>query len=497
MRRRQFLRVAVLSAGVWGVGSLAGCGSQEGSASGSRSITSASEFSTALPVPPLLEAARNGDISHYSMRLQAGTSSIVPAGPSTTWGINGPFLGPTLRLKQGEKLRVDVKNDLPETTSLHWHGMRVPADADGGPHSEIAPGETWSPEWTVDQPAATLWYHPHPHGKTESHVYKGLGGFIIVDDTEEPTEFPHEYGVDDFPVIIQDKSFDESGELVEANRAGVGMLGNTILTNGTHGAHIEVGAQRIRLRLLNGSTARTYCLGLTEDRTFELIATDGGRLAAPLQLDRILLSPGERAEILVSLNEGDTVRLRSFAHDLGVATSRNRDAGAEDEFDVLELQASSTLRAAPALPPTLPTATTPKESSAAQTREFLLGDNTINGESMDMSRIDAVVAPNTVEIWEVENTHSQPHNFHIHDVQFRILDIDGTPSPPDLAGPKDTVYTPPGVRFRLIMEFGENRAPEIPYMFHCHLLWHEDEGMMGQFSISEGTPPPLPAHHQH
>lgn len=466
-----------------GIGSLLGCSSS--GAGKSLSTVGNVDFRTPLPVPPLLEPVVRDGRQLFDMVIQEGKSSLAPGGDATTWGINGPFLGPTVRASRGDDVRVDIRNDLDVATTIHWHGMHVPSWADGGPHSTIGPGKNWSPEWTVDQPAATLWYHPHPHGETEVHAYKGLGGFFLVDDDDAPDGLPSGYGVDDVPLVVQDKTFDDAGELVETDRNGVGMLGDTVLVNGAVGPTFGVTAERTRLRLLNGSTARSYCFGLSGDREFTVIATDGGLLEKPVDIERILLTPGERVEVVVTMQAGETLVLRSFPHDLGVNSNRNTEAGADDELDILELVAASQLTASPELPSALAPLPAPEEKDAVVTRTFDLGNNRINNLAMDMSRVDAEVAANTVEIWEVENTHSQPHNFHVHDVQFRILDIDGEVPPPELSGLKDTVYTPPGKKFRLIMKFGDNPTPDIPYMFHCHLLWHEDEGMMGQFTVGD------------
>ncbi|MDD0859790.1 multicopper oxidase domain-containing protein [Arthrobacter alpinus] len=149
------------------------------------------------------------------------------------------------------------------------------------------------PSWTIGQTAATLWYHPHPHGQTERHLYKGIGGMFIIDDDEEGAlDLPRNYGVDDIPVIVQDKTFSEKGQIVETGRSGVGMLGSTVLVNGTAAPMLDVVAEHTRLRLLNASSARSYNFGFSDDRKFTMIASDGGLLGAPVALSRIMLTPG-------------------------------------------------------------------------------------------------------------------------------------------------------------------------------------------------------------
>ncbi|WP_082738572.1 multicopper oxidase family protein [Microbacterium sp. CCH5-D1] len=480
--RRTFLRGSALALGAFTVVTTTGC--IPSSSRGAISTFGKIDFVNQLNIPPLAASTVRDNQRVFDLTVQSGRSSIVSQGDTDTWGVNGPLLGPTLRAKRGEQVRMHVSNQLDEATTLHWHGMRVPASADGGPHQMIEPGAVWSPSWTIDQPAATLWYHPHPHGQTERHVHRGIGGFFLLDDdNESQLPLPREYGVDDLPLIVQDRTFDEHGALVETERRDNGMLGDTLLVNGTFAPWFEVTAELTRLRLLNASAARSYYFGFSDGRLFSMIASDGGLLEAPIDLERIMLTPGERAEILVRMQPGEEVVLRSFPQDLGITQRLADRTGAADELDVLLLSAGNELRQAQLLPAIFGSLGTMTPADAAQTRTFELGDNRINGQRMDMERIDAEVAAETIEVWEVQNIHTKPHNFHIHDVQFLVLDIDGDAPPSELTGWKDTIYAPPGVLLRLIMRFGQNPDPEIPYMYHCHLLWHEDAGMMGQFVV--------------
>ncbi|GAB2473298.1 multicopper oxidase domain-containing protein [Promicromonospora xylanilytica] len=482
--RRGFLRLAALGIGAGATLTLTGCDVLD--PRGSISTVDRVDFRNPLHVPPLAEPVRHDGVAVFDLTAQAGRSAIVPGGDAETWGLNGALLGPTLRARRGESVRVNVRNDLDEATTLHWHGMHLPAAADGGPHQMIEPGGTWSPGWQIDQPAATLWYHPHPHGATERHVYRGLGGlFIVDDDAESSLALPRRYGVDDIPVIVQDKTFDGRGRLVDSSRRDNGMIGDTILVNGTAGPVLAVTSELTRLRLLNASTARSYSFGFSDDREFSMIAGDGGLLREPVGLVRVQLTPGERAEIVVRMSAGETTTLRSYPQDLGLSNSRARSTGAADTLDVLLLDAAGSLDPSADLPAQLATIDRFDEASVAETRRLELRNNRINRESMDMNRIDDVVTVDTTEVWEVWNGHRQPHNFHVHDVQFRVLDVDGDPPPPELSGWKDTVYLPPDVRLRLGLRFTRYTDPDVPYMYHCHLLWHEDQGMMGQFVVVE------------
>lgn len=187
-----------------------------------------------------------------------------------------------------------VANALPEASSVHWHGMHLPAAMDGGPHQTVPAGGSWTPEWTVEQPASTLWYHPHPHGATESHVQRGLAGLFLLDDERSAVlPLPKTYGVDDIPVIVQDVSFDgakfDHGHKLMRN---VGFLGDRTMVNGTLDPYVTVRDELVRLRLLNASTARVYTFGFDDGREFRQIASDGGLLEAPHPTDRLRLSPG-------------------------------------------------------------------------------------------------------------------------------------------------------------------------------------------------------------
>jgi FtsP/CotA-like multicopper oxidase with cupredoxin domain len=449
------------------------------------------EFANPLAIPPLAEARSDGDgRATFELELQAGETEILPGTKTETWGANGPHLAPTLRASRGDEVMPVVSNGLDtETTTIHWHGMHLPAVADGGPHQTIAPGETWSPEWTIDQPAATLWYHPHPNEETEDQIYRGLVGMFIVDDPEaDELALPDEYGADDIPLIIQDKKLDDDGSL-DFSKGMVnptGRLGDEILINGTRDPHLEVRSERVRLRLLNASGARVYDIGFEDGREFDLIATDSGLLEEPVRMDRIQLSPAERVEIVADFEPGDEVVLRSFEPDLGTNFWDGRFAGGDDSFDLLEIRAADELEPAPGVPERLVSQDRPAAEPPAEVRTFRLsGQGSINGRSMDMERIDQVVSPGTTEVWEVENASGTPHNFHPHGVRFRVLEYTGEPPPPHLEGMKDTVFVPPNETVSLLIEFGDYTDSEHPYMYHCHILQHEDRGMMAQFTVVE------------
>lgn len=452
-------------------------------------------FANPLAIPPLLEPETDDQgRSVFDLRVQPGTTEFQPGTATRTWGVNGSYLGPTLRATRGDHVRIRVHNGLPEPTTMHWHGMHLPAVADGGPHSVIPTGTTWEPEWVVDQPAATLWYHPHPHGATERHVYRGVAGMFILDDATDPG-LPDTYGVDDIPLIVQDVNFTDDHQLDESHGtfAPIGRLGDHIVVNGTLDPHHIVTTELVRLRLLNASTARSYDFGFDDDRTFDLVGTDSGLLADPQRLDRIQLSPGERAEIVVAFRPGENVILRSHPPDLQTDWWNDRWSGGRDSFDIVELRAADQLAPRPPVPDTIETDTSDNfpVTGDEPRRQFEMAGVSINDQRMDMQRIDFAVEVDTTEIWEISNPTGTPHNFHVHDTRFHVLDVNDGEPPPAHTGWKDTIPVLPGDTISIAVRFTDYTDPNMPYMFHCHLLLHEDRGMMGQFVVIEpGTRPP-------
>lgn len=435
------------------------------------------QFKNPVKIPPLLEPTiDNAGTKRFTLTMQSGTTEFFEGKDTPTWGINGSYLGPTIRVSRGDQVSFEVNNNLKETSTLHWHGMRLPAEMDGGPHQMIEAGETWKPHWTIDQPAATTWYHPHLHEKTALHVYRGIAGLFLIED-EESTKLPSDYGVDDIPIIIQDKLFQGNGSLSEkVNLEPFGLLGNQILINGTHDPYLKVTSSQIRFRLLNGSNARGYTIGFSDNRTFRLIGNDAGLLPEPVSIDRLLLSPGERAEIVIEFKPGEETILRSFKGGDGILNG---------EFELIKIIADQQLANSPPLPKQLTKEPPIEVPGQATERKFrLTTESKINGKKMDMYRIDQVIPAGSREIWVITN-NGWDHNFHIHDAAFTILDKNGKAPPVYERGRKDTVFIPKGTTVRLAVDFGSYPDPDTPYMYHCHLLYHEDSGMMGQFVIVE------------
>ena len=461
-------------------------------------------FENELLIPEQLFGVVVDGRRQFHLTVDEGNREFLPGKQTPTAGINGPYLGPTVRLRRGEDVDLIVQNDLDEMTTMHWHGMHVAARMDGTPHQKIQPGESWTASFEVHQQAAPLWYHPHPHGATGSHAYRGIAGLMwIDDDNSDALDLPKTYGVDDIPLVIQDRLFDDDGAFRFALNQGA-VYGDTMLVNGTWNPFLPVESRRIRFRLLNGSNARIYYIGFDDNRVFHQIATDGGFLETPLQTDRVTLAPGERAEILVDFSDGAEAVLKSYPEAGLLETVEAYFGGiGTGNLDLLKIVPQPAKRPSHPLPERLNTISRIDPSRAAKTRPMVLGGPIqgaqggrfagggpgpgppINGKIMDMEKIDEVVRLGDIEIWEVDNRGGQAHPFHIHLVQFQILDRNGQPPTGAELGWKDTVLVPAGDTVRIIMPFDRYADPEVPYMYHCHIMEHEDNGMMGQFLVAE------------
>ncbi|MCC6999096.1 MAG: multicopper oxidase domain-containing protein [Deltaproteobacteria bacterium] len=461
-----------------------------------------------LPMPPLLEGELQGGVRLFRLRLQTGAVDFGAGAPTATYGVSGAYLGPTLKLRRGERVRIEVTNALDETTTLHWHGMEVPARSDGGPYQTIAAGATWTTEFDVTQRPLTAWYHPHQMHATARHVYMGMAGLIVVEDDPGTPALPASYGIDDLPLVIQDRRFFADGTHPYSNGQHpamhdmmAGLKGSTILVNGAVVPRGVVPRGLTRLRVLNGSNARNYNLGFGDDRGFLQIASDGGLLAVPVAMTRLLLAPGERAELLVDFSADPTsgvVTLRSYSGEAFAALFTGQmgdnlaDALDRGSFDVASFVIGGAPPRALSAPTQLEAIARMAESSAVRTRQLVMsmrmGSVFINAARMtELASVPAAISydipAGDTELWVVSNTSGMAHPLHIHHRQFQLLDIDGVAPPPALAGWKDTVLVGPNRVVRLLVSFAGVADREFPYMFHCHILEHEDDGMMGRFFI--------------
>ncbi len=456
----------------------------------------------ALPIPALIEA-RDGQ--PVTLALQTGRHSFGVGPEVATTGISSGYLGPVVRVRSGDTIPFRVENRLAEESTLHWHGMLIPSSVDGGPHNSIRAGGVWQPALAVRQPAATLWFHPHPHGRTGRQVYSGMAGMMIVTDgADRDLGLPNTYGVDDLPLVLQDKRFARDGQLVYAADMMTlmdGMRGDTLLVNGVAGPTARVPAGFVRLRVLNAANARNFDLRFSDGRPFYVIGGDAGLLPAPVELTGLVMAPAERYEILVDFTNRKPVDLLTGA-DQHSGGMMGMMGGGSAAGPLLRFQPDAALPVAVArLPRVLVASAAPDAKSAVTRRKFtldpvmgpgMMGGRpvssesglpqvlSINGRPFGMDRVDATAKLGTSEIWEIVAS-DMAHPFHMHGVSFRILTKDGAAPPAQEAGWKDVVLVQK--RAELLVNFTQPAASHQPFMFHCHILEHEDQGMMGQFAV--------------
>jgi FtsP/CotA-like multicopper oxidase with cupredoxin domain len=470
-----------------------------------------------LPIPKLIEAR---DAEPVTLMLQKSRHRFRAGAAVPSFGISSTYLGPVVRVRSGDTIPFRVENRLDEETTLHWHGLLIPSDVDGGPHNTIRPGATWTPEITIRQPAATTWFHPHPHGNTAKQVYDGLAGMMIVSDGgDRDRGLPSAYGVDDLPLVLQDKRFGRNGAAVYApSMMDImhGFVGDTLVVNGVIGPVAKVPPGVVRLRLLNAANSRNFDLRFSDRRPFHVIAGDAGLLPEPVEVRSLVIAPAERYEILVNFADGRAV-------DLLTAPDIHHGDGPGMMMPMMRARASSGIErlmsfnpdpalaaAVTRLPRELARLAAPDVRSAVAWRTFVLdpmlgmGMNMmamrnmsrpgghdhaamanmmgINGRAFSMSRVDVTTRRGTAEIWEiVSGQMPMAHPFHIHGVSFRILGNNGRKPSAEQAGLKDVVLV--AERAELLVRFDQPATPKMPFMYHCHILEHEDHGMLGQFAV--------------
>ena len=430
------------------------------------------------------------------MYAKGNMATLLNSQSASVLGYSGGVLGPTLKVENGPVITVPFQNNLSEETNIHWHGLLVPANMEGHPKNIIQSGASFNFILPVNQRAGTYWYHPHPHGKTARQVFMGLAGFFIVNDAEEQAlNLPS--GDQELLLVVQDKRI-ESGQLnysPSMNEIMTGYTGEYVLVNGTYAPFHDVSTRYYRLRILNGSTARVYNLALSDNQSFNVIGADGGLLAQPATVNSLLLGPGERADILVDFRNyavGKEIHL----------TSKTFSGGAQgqQEFKIMKFvvnrQESDTFTKPSQLSVIQPIP--PVSSSKTRIMKIKVmmegmsgnmggnmgsGMHTINDKVYNLDRIDETVQAGATEIWEFDNsTGDEIHPMHIHGVQFQILSRTGGRGNliATEQGWKDTVLVMPRENVKVIMTFPQNKGV---FVFHCHNLEHEDDGMMLNYEI--------------
>ncbi|WP_406333001.1 multicopper oxidase family protein [Streptomyces sp. NBC_00203] len=482
LHRRKFLGGM---AGV-GLGAVGAAGAAFSLLTGGNSNKAAAADGT-LTIPDLLEGTTSDSTTTYTLTAQTGTSEVISGVTSTTAGYNQSFLGPTMKWTSGDTVLLNITNSLGDDTTVHFHGAHIPAEMDGGPQNAFADGVTWSPTFEVKDEAKTLWYHPHALGTTAEQVVHGLAGMIIVeDDSDTSAALPSEYGIDDIPIILQCLASDSSGDIkYDVTGYLSSGLSYPVLCNGTNVDSTTLGftatKTRTRFRVLNASPADIMTVQRGDGGTLTQIATDQGYLAEATEVTTIRLVAGARAEFVLDLE--DAVTLQAV-----VTTGWIRGGSGTYDFLTVTPEASDT---PDDLPSTLNTITR-YDTSDFTARTITLGQGTggamtING-SVGTSMSSMAMISTTLdaeEVWTITNSTQLEHSFHLHDVPFQLIAINGEePTGVDL-GWFDTFEVVGGGSIKIAMKFTDFTDDTYMYMLHCHLLQHEDEGMMAALMVTD------------
>lgn len=451
-----------------------------------------------LFIPPLLKYDMQDGVKNFELKVQEGQHAFTDHNLSKTYGYNGDILGPTIRLQQGDKVNIHVNNTLDEPTTTHWHGGVVPGNADGGVHNIIPPQTSWNAKFDVIQEAATLWYHPHQHQETARQVYNGLAGLLIIDDENSSSlNIPQNYGVDDIPIIIQTKNLNNQGELqpynISMHDQVMGFSGNTLLINAQIQPTLKVNTNLIRLRILNGSNSDVYTLSFSNNHKFYVIASDGGFYNQPIEKTSLEVPLAKRYEILLDVSTDTNNELF-----MNINNTKQLTIIVANELETKYQLPSTTNNLAPIKPSTTIDRTFTLEMLGGMMNGGMMNGGmmnrstnstsrtpliyTINGKTFDMQRIDFRVKNGSVEYWEITNTSNISHPFHVHSTQFQIHSFNKQQPNDLMQGWHDTVFLNSGQTTTIAVPF--DKSLEGIYMFHCHILEHEDAGMMGQFEIS-------------
>jgi FtsP/CotA-like multicopper oxidase with cupredoxin domain len=485
--------------------------------------------------------AASGQAPDVDLALTAAPDevSLLPGTPTRVWRftaklLRGPattlqslpdsYLGPVIRLRRGQRVRIRFNNQLGEPSIVHWHGLDVPERADGHPRLAVEHGKEYVYDFEVTNRAGTYWYHPHPHMRTAVQVYQGLAGMLLVSDAEEDAlGLPS--GAGELLCVLQDRRFDAKNQLVYLSggtvgrRGGMGMgmggmgqmmqtmngwLGGRMLVSGRVQPAIDAERRTYRVRLLNGSNARIYKLAWSDDAPMTVIGGDGGLLEEARTQRALTLAPGQRADVILDLSShkaGSEVQLRSLAYP-GAEAGR---VGMMEEtspvpqgalLTLMTLRVSGTAGSRFRVPKRLSTHGWQEANSAPVRRvllTFMRMNWLIDGRTFDMEEVVAAetVTPGSTHVWEIVNQPNpmgmaMAHPIHLHGPQFRVLSRTGASKNPlregiNDAGWIDTVLVLPGETVRAEITFSKH--PGL-YLYHCHILEHEDMGMMRNFRIA-------------
>lgn len=400
------------------------------------------------------------------------TSQVKP----TLWLYNGMML-PVIDVALGDKIDITVNNQLAEPTTIHWHGLSVPPSQDGNPHDPILPSETGRYQFDITPDmAGSHWFHPHTHLLTGKQVAQGLAGLFIIRDPNDPLK-----NIPEQNLFFSDLKLDETGQIAPNDMLDLmnGREGQFALVNGQLQPEITLSGTQ-RWRLWNGNSARYLNFEFPSDAVEAyLVGTDGGLIESPIKIETLLLTPGERAEIVVTSKNAEPFNLMAKAYD------RDKMGPVAKEQDLI-LASVKVVEGDKVILPEVLTKLTALDNPVVTrqlvyTEEMMPMRFLINGQAHDMNRIDFTSKRGDVELWEVTNNSHMDHNFHLHGPQFQVVEFErnGVITKPDYLLFKDTINIRPGETLRVLTQQND---PGIR-MYHCHVLEHEDAGMMGQLEV--------------
>ncbi len=410
--------------------------------------------------------------------------SLRPGVTTDVFAYNGQIPGPTLDIREGDHVIIHFTNKLSEPTTVHWHGLHIPAVADGSPFHPIGPGQKHDYVFTIAKgTAGTYWYHPHPDTRSGYQVAHGLYGGIIIRAADDPLprSLPEKL------IILGDNRFNPDGSVDWSDRhspQGIideenGREGNLLFVNGEIMPTIKIKPGEVqRWRVVNASASRIYRLAL-QGQTLLQVGTDGGLFEHPSEEKAILLANSERVEFLVrgTAKPGSVTLLETLPYDRYAPQTRPADWN--KPLPLLSLETTNDAPVAPvSIPATLRRIPILDTTRVSARRVVTLSQGLINGKMMDMSRVDITASLNTTEIWQIENVVGMDHPFHLHGFQFQVLDRNGVPEKDRRW--KDTVNVPKHETVRFVVRYDDN--PGL-WMFHCHILDHEDHGMMAVLRV--------------
>ena len=437
------------------------------------------EFAVPLPIPSVLApTSTDATTDYYTLNEQTANVSVIPGKTTPMWTYNGTFPGPVIKATSGRAVKVHVVNvNLPEATTLHMHGAHVAPSSDGSPVATFGAGSSTDYSYPNNQSARIQWFHDHAKDLTGKHVYMGLAGMYLIGDSQEAAlNLPT--GAYDVPVIVQDRQFNTDGTLnyaLSSSSIRTGFLGDTLLVNGAAQPFFKVGTHKYRLRLLNGSNARYYTFALSSGATITEIGNEAGLFSTPIAASSVTLPPAGRADVIVDFSK----------QAVGTSVVLQNTQGSGSTANVMRFDITNAVADTSAIPATMRPYTPLNTNNVTATRTFNIAQNNgvwqFNNLSYDPARVDAHVALGATEQWTFNNHSGQEHPIHLHDINFQVLSTNGSAPTGDQAQWKETVNVPAWGSVTLIGQFGDFSGT---YLFHCHILEHEDNMLMSQFSVN-------------